>query len=290
MLRKGDAILAHACAWPICLATPTGTINAVQALDWAGARTSPGAGVAIMRKLESLAGVLITVGGSVETHQVLPRIGFAERGSIRLYARVLRPWKQFLTRPAEGSKGIPRLLRNTLWSRSALASGRGWTSQPASPDAEVLSALAAQTASQPESRYTVEFVNYMLRCPAARIQYFNLSKKNRPEGFFILSRVGGQVRLADLRILSREPEDWTSAYAVAMSAASQDPEACELLAAAPVPLVTTALESNGFRYRGSKPVFIRDPQGNLAGYDHIHLSMLDDDSAYLNFPDHPYST
>ena len=170
VIRKGDTMVAHACVWPIRLATPSGSIDAIQALDWAGAQGVPGAGVILMRKLEGLAQVLITCGGSEDTHQVLPQIGFVrQQGSIGVYARVLRPWRQFRTRPAEGRKAIPRLLRNAWWSRSPVADADGWTSQPTPPSAEVLSALDTMPAGAPESRYRAEFLEFMQRCPGARI-------------------------------------------------------------------------------------------------------------------------
>ena len=82
----------------------------------------------------------------------------------------------------------------------------------------------------------------------------------------------------------------SSACAAMVRAAQQDPDACELVAIAPLPHIALALESNGFRSRGSIPVFVRDPRELLARAEQIHLSMLDDDSAYLNFPEHPYAT
>jgi hypothetical protein len=290
VLRKEDDMVAHASVWPIRLTTPSGASTVMRALDWASAVAVPGAGVMLMRKLEGMAAPVFAVGGSEDTLRVLPKIGFQQKTSFTLYARVLRPWRQSRTRPAGGRKAIPRLLRNAAWSRSPLAAVGGWASQPAPPSAGVLSALDAQPADPPESRHSVEFLEFMLRCPAAQVRHFLLLNQGRPQGFFMLARVGGQTRLADLRILGQQPEDWSAAYSVATRTALQDAEACELVAVAPVPLVARALEANGFRRRGSLPVLVRDPQGLLAGVEHIHLSMLDDDSAFLNFPEHPYAT
>jgi hypothetical protein len=289
VIRKGQAIAAHACAWPIRLATPGGLVNAIQMLDWASSKKAPGFGVILARKLEEMAPVLITVGGSEATHEVLPKIGFARYASFGYYARVLRPWRQFLTRPSEGPKALPRLIRNMLWSRSPIPSTRDWSSQAARPDPDLLARLDAQAAAYPRSIYSVAFLGFMLRCPGTPIRYFSLIKDGSVQGYFLLTRVGGQTRLADLRILSTQLDDWISACAAMVHAACQDPDACELVATAPLPLVAMALEKTGFRSRGSLPVFVRDPRQLLSAAGQIQLSMLDDDSAYLNYPE-PYAT
>jgi hypothetical protein len=130
----------------------------------------------------------------------------------------------------------------------------------------------------------------MLRCPAADVSYFELLHNARPEGYFVLSRVGGQIRLADLRVLSENQADWTSACAVAVRAAERDPNGCELMTQTSDPRARVALEANGFRARGEVPIFVLDPGNLLGDFTHISLGMLDDDSAYLRFPANPYCT
>ena len=104
----------------------------------------------------------------------------------------------------------------------------------------------------------------------------------------MLSRVGGQCRLADLRIRSGKPDDWIAAYAVAARAARRDPQSCELATYATVPVACQALEANGFRMRGEMPVLALDRKNLLGDAAHLHLGMLDDDSSYLNNPANPY--
>ena len=294
-LRRGSQMVAHAGVWPIRLATSGGWVGAIQMVDWAAAKSSPGAGVALARKLGTLAPVMITTGGSEDTHEVLPLIGFTRRAAVEVFARVVRPWKQFRSRPPArsheaGIKDAAKLARNTVWSMSALAPRRDWTAEPSPPDSELFSRLEAQPAVLPESRHSPEFIEFLTRCPGACVRYFALLKAGRAQGYFVLSRLGGQTRLADLRILSSEPADWSAAYATATATAAADPEACELTASAAVPVAAAALRANQFRFRGTVPIFVRDPGGLLGGAEHIHLGMLDDDSAFLDHPGHPYST
>ena len=290
VLRKDGRIVAHACAWPIRLATPNGEVQAIQMLDWASDPNVAGAGVALSRQLEAFAPVLITCGGSEDTHKILPKIGFTPHEPIANYARVLRPLRQFLTRPSKGIRALGKLARNVTWSMSGIAANRGWSYERTDPDPEVFSTWNARPPSGPTSRYEEPFAKFLLRCPAVRFEYFSLIKRGRRRGFFLLSRVNGQTRLADLRIVANGGEDLSRVYAVAIRAAKADSTACELIATAPAPQIALALEANGFRPRGATPVFVRDPKGLLGDTKRLRLSMLDDDSAFLKFPEHPYST
>jgi hypothetical protein len=283
VLRKEDAIVAHGSVWPVRLATPAGTVMAVRVLDWAS--SAPGTGVALMNQIGKRADVVLGVGGSEDTLRVLPAMGFKHRGTARIYARVLRPWRQFCTRTFDGSRAIPRLLRNTRWSRLPLAAATGWTFAPAAP-----SAFDGGAGGYPESRHSAGFLEFMLRCPGAAMSFFSLSKNGLPQGYFVLSRVGGQCRLADLRIRTDKPDDWIAAYATAVSVAARDPQSCELATYASVPLVCQAVEANGFRMRGEMPVLALDRKNLLGDAAHLHLGMLDDDSGYLNNPANPYCT
>lgn len=286
VLRKGDGIVAHGSVWPVRLATPSGTIMAVRVLDWAS--SAPGMGVALMNQIAKRADVVLGVGGSDDTLRVLPAMGFKQRGTARIYARVLRPWRQFRTRTFDGSRALARLLRNANWSRSSLASAAGWTSTRSAPDRHF--SFSDRTRDYPESRHVAGFLEFMLRCPGAAISYFSLSQNGVPRGYFLLSRVGGQCRLADLRILSEQADDWIAAYSAAAHAAAQDPESCELISYASVPVASQALEANGFRMRGDMPVLALDRRSLLGEPAHLQLAMLDDDSGYLNSPANPYCT
>ncbi len=283
VLRKQNAIVAHGSVWPVRLATPAGTVMAMRVLDWAS--SAPGMGVALMNQIGKRAGVVLGVGGSEDTLRVLPAMGFKHRGAARIYARVLRPWRQFRTRSFDGSRALPRLLRNTLWSRAPLVSGAGWTCASAVP-----SAFDGGAREYPESRHSAGFLEYMLRCPGAAMSYFSLSQNGVPQGYFMLSRVAGQARLADLRIGSDQTVDWIAAYATAARAAALDPQSCELVTYATVPLVCQALEANGFRMRGEMPVLALDRKNLLCDAAHLHLGMLDDDSSYLKDAANPYCT
>src|SRR5207302_6231726 len=108
---------AHGCAWPVRLEAQSGEHQAICLIDWASARGAPGMGIMLVRKMAELAPILLSIGGSGMTRQIMPRIGFKQCGELASYVRVLRPFRQFRVRPeARNFKSILRLIRNTAWS------------------------------------------------------------------------------------------------------------------------------------------------------------------------------
>ena len=109
-------------------------------------------------------------------------------------------------------------------------------------------------------------------------------------GYFLLSRVGGQTRIADLRLSSTTQDDWNAAYSMAEQVAASDPETSEITAVASTLFAELALRSSGFRRRGSAPLFLYDPQKKLRDSPPIYWNLIDGDAAYISDPEHPYTT
>jgi hypothetical protein len=129
---------------------------------------------------------------------------------------------------------------------------------------------------------------YWLQCPGAKISAFLVSDGSRTRGWFLLARVEGVLRIADLRIDSAEPKEWQAAYAVATRTACADPSGCELIAAASTPLVREAIGRNGFRLHHTEPVFLLDPKGRLANHGPLEITLMESDAAWLYAPEYPY--
>lgn len=258
VLEKDGAMVAHGALWPLRI---EGAV-AANLLDWAAVKFPPGMGVSLVRRLSEIAPVLVSTGGSKATRAIMPRIGFRHIGNQSIYVRVLRPLRQYRTRPPEPAlRALPRLARNISWSIAPPVPLCGLTASPAA------------SLDDPAA-------DHLLKCPSAAVTAWSLGEL----GYFLLSRVGGQSRIARLR-----HPDPTAAYAVAVRTALLDPEACELVALSSSLTVDQALEVNHFRRREQRPVFVHDP-GQLipkAAYP-LEFDMLDDDLAYLNIPEYPY--
>ncbi len=273
VLDQDGKLLSHGCSWPVepgvaCL------------IDWVSAKGSPGMGIMLARKIAQLSPVLLSIGGSEMTQKIMPKIGFTKTGELLTYARVLRPWRQFRTRPDNhGVKSLLRFARNIVWSLRPTALTSGWT---------------AVESPGPE---------FLMRCPAARLKAYKLasavgrtpwSASDPPVAlgsvlvgptpsssgpYLLLSQVNGQSRIAELTIPTPE------AYAAALDASLRDPEASELIALAHDGPTRRALIANGFEERMQRSVFVCGSPNTP-----LRLNMLADDLFYLNTPDHPYLT
>jgi hypothetical protein len=290
--KDGGRIAAHACLCPVTYRAAGREVPASYLIDWAADRRSPGAGGLLLRKMASLFPVLLAIGGSEDTQKILPKLGYKVGGEISFFARVVRPWRQFRTDPfPRGWKALPRLARNTAWSRSPVpAPPARWTCTRLKDFHASHAALLAAERPHAATRRTPELMNYWLRCPGAAMSAFVVSEGAESRGWFVLSRVEGVLRIADLRVNSADPEHWRAAYALATRTALEDPDACELIAAASTPLAVEAIRRNGFRLRKSEPVFLLDPQGLLLPHAPLEIALIESDAAYLYSREYPYLT
>jgi len=291
--KDGEATVAHACMCPITYRLPSGDVSGSYLIDWAAARTSAGAGVTLLRTLGRKCDALFAVGGSQDTRSILPKLGYRHIGNLHFFARVLRPWRQARTDPfPRGWKGPLRLARNFIWSVSpAPAPGHG-RSAGSITNWDMEEPLFERRSKSPFvcTRRTPQLMNYYLQCPSAAWSAGLILRDGTPRGWYVLARVGGQARIADLWIDSDREADWTNAYALALSAASQDPQACELVASASIPPAIEAAPRAGFRFRHAEPIYVLDPHKRFANAAPLNVTFLESDLAYISDPTYPYLT
>lgn len=291
ILRKNGRIAAHVGIVPTTWLTPDSRVTCVVPIDWAADPLVPGAGAVLHRKLGGLAETVVQIGGTVQARKMAGLLGLKPCASLDYYVRVVRPWRQHRLRPGHDWKSPARLARNAVWSLAGLANvPRGWSAEPVSAfDDSMLPALAPNllAAFTPPAR-SAALLNYMLRCPAAQFQGFRLLDGGKPRGFFLLSSVGPQTRIADLLVNTAEAAAWTAAYALAVRAAQERAETCEIAALASTPATRQALSANGFRARGCDPAWVSDPNQLLDTGTPLHVTMLEWDGSYLYNPENPF--
>jgi hypothetical protein len=292
--KEGDTIAAHACMCPVTYSLPSGDVTGSYLIDWAAARTFAGAGVKLLRAVAGRCDTLFAVGGSADTRRILPKLGYRHICDLRFYARVLRPWRQFRTDPFPRRWKAPlRLGRNAIWSLAPLPTRVGdWSERRIDTfdsSAQLLFDARADSAF-PCSRRTPELMNYYLRCPAAVFTAAYLLRAGVPLGWYVLSRVAGQVRIADIWVNSGSADDWSAAYILALRAASGDPEACELVASASIPPAVEAVTRAGFRFHHAEPVFVLDPRKLFAAFQSLNVTFVESDLPYGFDPAYPYLT
>jgi hypothetical protein len=292
MLKQGSDIQAHCGVWPVHLSVSAGNVSCLCFVDWVSDRSAPGSGFLIKKKLMTLAETAIVVGGTDDTRAVIPRLGFEIAGEVGFFVRVARPWKQFRTRPTEGvGKDLARLIRNTAWSRigKTVSTQEGWSAEKLEFFEDSLLKNCCKR-EDPTPWRSAKYLNYWLRSPTVAISGFAIKRAEKNLGYFLLSRVGGQTRIADLRLGSTIQDDWNAAYSLAETVATEDPETCEITAVASTLFSEIALRSSGFRQRGSAPLFLYDPKRKLRDSPPIYWNLIDGDAAYIHDPEHPYTT
>jgi hypothetical protein len=290
LIAQDETPLAHGCLWPVTVRVDGQPVHGACLIDWFSAKSASGMGVMLVRKVLPKAAFLLSIGGSEATRAIMPKIGFTTVGQLPVYARPLRSFAQLRSR-ADGftPKNISRAIRNCGWQLRSLAPHHSWTARQAVPSPALLTACHADGSSL----CSPELLAYLLACPIGEHSCWILESRNEAIGWFLLSRLRGQTRLLDLRIIpANDPAAYAAAYAIAVQTARLDAAAHELTVQASLaPQPAQALEANGFVLRENRPLFLCDPQGLLRSVaPHLLLSRLDDDSAAFDFPDYPYLT
>jgi hypothetical protein len=239
-LRYKGEIAAFGCVVPCRFLTGSETVASCNVIDWAASKAVPGAGIMLYRHIQGLTGTMINIGGTDEARQVLPRIGFQARAEIHHYTRVLRPWRHFRMADRKDWKSPLRLARDYRELGRAAHHDGG----------------------------------------AAKMDAYLLERGRAPAGYFLLSRVGCECRIADLWIHSAAGREWAEAYAAATAAARTDPHITQIAVAASLPLQTGALQRAGYRRTHSEPVFVLDPDRRLGDRNDLAVSLLDNDGFY----------
>jgi hypothetical protein len=289
VLRESEALAAHCALAPIKLLVPgRPAISGVCFMDWVSSRQMPYAGLVLKKRLLSSADIAIVTGGTAATRALIPKLGFAIHASVETFARVVRPWRQWRTRPHTSTwKDAARLARNVVWSRAPLGRvSRDWQALPVERFTEATNMDSGLTLPE----HGADLLNYWLRCPSAEVSGYEIRISGARSGHFLISRIGGQARIADLRLTSMGPLEWEMAYRLAARTAAEHPATCEVVALASTPLASDALVACGFRSRGTTPLSIYDPAQRLSGAPPLHWSYIDNDAGYLYDPASPFST
>ena len=284
-LRYKGEIAAFGCLVPCRFLTGSGTISSCNVIDWAASKTVPGAGAMLYRHIQGLTGTMINIGGTGDARTVLPKIGFQARAERYGYTRVLHPWRHFQQgqkdwkSPLRLARDLGELRRATQAVGPTLKALRlksfAGVAAEAFPDPSVTQQVVC--ARTPES------LGYVMACPAAQMEAHLLERDRQPVGYFLLSRLGCQCRIADLWIRSPHGQAWAEAYATAATAAiasGTHPHTSAITAAASLPLETSALEQAGYRRTHSEPVFVLDPERRLGDRNDLVLNLLENDGYY----------
>jgi hypothetical protein len=282
-LRYKGEIAAFGCVVPCRFLTGSETVGSCNVIDWAASKAVPGAGILLYRHIKSLAGTMINIGGTDEARQVLPKIGFDVRVERHCYRRVVRPWRLFRTESPRDWKSPLRLARDYAeLGRPSPTVGRRLAARRVDGFHDIKEELFPDpsVAARVVCARNAESLDYFLACPAAKTQGYLLERDGQPAGYFLLSSVRGQRRIADLWIRSADQPDWAEAYHVAAAMAEADSETTDVTVAASSATLIEALKEAGYHRTHSEPVFVLDPGVLLRERSDLTIGLLENDSFY----------
>ncbi len=280
VLEKDGQIEAHCALLPVTYRSTHGRAVAAHFIDWAADPRSMGAGVRVLRKVATLTEMLCAVGGSEDTRKILPLIGFRPAGEMALFACPVRPLRQAVTHQYRNWKLPLRLIRNALWSRSALGGGApGWSFEPTTPDRVPPDLWSPPPTERAVRERSPSLYPYYLACPSHRFRLFLISHQGRPAGCCLIGFYRGQARIADLWLQDESPESYEDAYRVTLLASMTDPSVAEVVASTSDPSQQKALSRSGFREFRRDPI-VTLPHRGLPAHG-LDCQMLDNDSTFL---------
>ena len=275
-LDDAGNLTAHACAWPFNLRTTEGTLTGVHPIDWAANPKARGAGAQLLKQVRVLRDICCCTGGTDIAQVVVRQSGFKPAATMQMLARPLRPLRQALTHQRRNWKLPARLLRNTAWIMNGISHPAGWTAWQIQPSELPDAVLPTPSANQAVGVRSAALFEYLAKCPSARYELWRISYGGEPRGYFLLSFVPGQARIADAWV---SDGNWSALYALAIKVAFQERSSAEIVTGATLAEALQGAQACGFRPSGECTVMLYDPHSKLKN---IHWQMIDNDSSFLH--------
>jgi hypothetical protein len=282
-LFKQGEIVAHGAAVPLSWRRGNAVLKAFHLIDWVSKPGAVGAGVAVFRRMAKLADAVLIVGGSDDTRKIVGPLGFKSAGEIKRFARPIRPFRHTSIDSDGALRTIARVARRAVWSLSAASVDvGGWTRRQVSPD-ELLAAVASgELFGTSVFEHTRPLLSHLLECPLSPMKLYAVEHSGRPQGYFLLSIVPGQARIATSFLNSTNAADWTVLFELAARAALDHPDVSEVVSMTNHPMLVEALRGAAFHARGAQPMNFWFTDRAQTVEEHTAFSMIDSDAAYLH--------
>jgi hypothetical protein len=290
VMTRGEELLAHAGVVPgACLMGQSTAgarrVRTLHLIDWAARPSATGAGVSLLKYLGQHTDALLAVGGSLQTLQLLPHLGFRRLGAATCLVRSLHPLRIVTPSAHPLWRLVPRLARSLLWKVSAPSGGTvGWdVRRIESGDlSDVTSVLPTPLRDMAVFERGVDLFRYVLACPIAATGLYLMERAGQARGYFLLSFARRQARLADYWMASEDPADWRALIQCAVREAFKHPRAAELAVWASDASSVARLQECGFHVRGTLPVQMLAPRNPELATCTLRVQMLDNDALYLH--------
>jgi len=285
LLSDDGTPVAHGAIIPTWCAWAAQRHSVIHVIDWAARPGAVGAGVALMKHIGQQSQALLAVGGSEQTRQILPLIGFRDAGAVTGYVRTLHPLRLLASGAAPPTRLLPRVLRSVAWRIAApRAPASGWQVRAlGGGDLDGLAALLpVPTRGMAVLERSAALLRHALACPIVPTALYGVAKSGRLRGYFLLASAPGQVRIADCWMDSDERRDWHALILAAVAQARRDPQAAEVVIWANDALLAQTLTACGFHARTASAVRLRAADAAALPPAPLRVQMLDCDAAFLH--------
>jgi hypothetical protein len=270
-MERDGRIIAHVGLWPVTVRNGTKRERGVHAMDWAADPHARGAGWALIKNLTRTFDFVYGIGGEDITRAILPKLGFRTVAEALTWARPIRPLRQMLKHPSRDWRLPPRFARNLWWSQIPL--------RQLSSDWAAFAATAEGFAI-PAGERDESFFRYLQQCPVATCLTFNIANKGRVVGFFALSVVREQARVAGVWLESPSPEIWRIAFHLAHNAALKHTNVSELVARCSTEASVIGAKQAGLRLLKRTPVVLFRNDGSEV-LPPLQFQMCDSDDLFI---------
>jgi hypothetical protein len=274
VLKREGEIVAHGAVVPAWCVSGQDRFRAFHLIDWVASPTAQGAGTSLHLRVQKFADANFAVGGSGQTQQILPALGFQELGKSTKFARPLRPLKRFTAAQGKSWRTVAQAGRSALWSVQAPGGPPpGWSA--ASVSKGELGGIAWPVAEGAFVERSAGAFAYLLESPAVQFRFYTVQQK---AGYFALALACGQVRIVDAWFHSDKPDDWRNLYLTAVATARGVPDAAEVVTVASDDRTRNALVSAGFHARGESPIRFFSKTRKIPT---LRFQLMDSDHSYL---------
>ena len=291
VLEQDGVIVAHAGIYPLTFSA--GEVRGVRMMDWVAAKEYPGAGLALLRKLDNMFDFIYSIGGSEKLRKITEAYGYVEYVRQWKGARPLRPLQQALRHQYRNWKLAPRLIRNFIWSLpkpSDSCSYRGWGAEEITPDLVSEDFYSQNMAIAYFSPRPPAFFEYLLRCPVMPMRLYGIHDDRGPKGHFAIGVLRGQARLAGMWLREPDADAFQAAFSLAQQAAMQLDGAFEIMAAGTEGLSEGYAARSGLRIMTHTPIYLLNKKKKLNLSPDFQFQLSDDHRFFLDSGDTSFLT
>lgn len=281
VVEQDGAIVGHAGLIPGTFLSPgKPPVTSLVVVDWAADPNVPGVGVALYANLIRKAETAFLVGGVEVTREIVPKLGFRQFTEATIYARWIRPWREFWQRE-KSVRAMQRLGHAVIHGlRFAPLRPGGWSArQTPHFDARIDPIISFRPERRTTFARTLASLNHMLDCPRSPMRAYLLEAGGGVRGYAIVSFIEWEARVVDVNIDSEDAEHWVAAYGALATALRQDRDVCRIRAMSAIPEQQAALEKNGFWVNQHEPFMLYDPKSRGPGLP-LDLQFFESDLGY----------